>query len=141
MDIQTDANMYTEVFSWGGDHKGQLGLGIKFTGDQFYPFPKFCSYNISIKQVACGQSHACFITLNNYLYAMGSNSNGQLGIDDPVEYKNSPVLVEKIPTEKECLPSLVACGGNQSFLCCDDGNAYAWGEGRHGSLGLGTLQD
>ena len=72
---------------------------------------------------------------------MGSNSNGQLGIDDPVGYKNSPVLVEKIPIEKECLLSLVACGGNQSFLCCDGGNAYAWGEGRHGSLGLGTLQD
>ena len=26
-------------------------------------------------------------------------------------------------------------------MCCEDGNAYAWGEGKHGSLGLGTLQD
>ncbi len=43
---------------------------------------------------------------------MGSNSNGQLGIDEPVEYKNSPVLIEKIPAEKECILSLVACGGN-----------------------------
>lgn len=62
LDIQTEDNYYTEVFSWGGDHKGQLGLGIKHAGDQFYPTPKFCSYNISIQQVACGLAHACFIT-------------------------------------------------------------------------------
>ena len=43
---------------------------------------------------------------------MGSNSNGQLGIDEPIEYKNSPVLIEKIPVDRDCIFSLVACGGN-----------------------------
>ena len=72
---------------------------------------------------------------------MGSNSHGQLGIDDAVEVKNSPVLIEKIPLQSDCSLKLVACGGNQSFLCTDDGQAYSWGEGKHGSLGQGTLQD
>ena len=72
---------------------------------------------------------------------MGSNSHGQLGIDDAVEIKNSPVLIEKIPLQSDCCLKLVACGGNQSLLCTDDGKVFSWGEGKHGSLGQGTLQD
>lgn len=27
------------------------------------------------------------------------------------------------------------------MLCSEDGSVYSWGEGQHGALGLGTLQD
>ena len=27
------------------------------------------------------------------------------------------------------------------MLCSDDGQVYTWGEGQHGALGTGTLQD
>ncbi len=37
--------------------------------------------------------------------------------------------------------SHIACGGNQSFLCSEDGQVYSWGEGQHGALGQATLQD
>lgn len=126
LDIQTEDNLYTEVFSWGADHQGQLGLGINLTGDQMYTFPKFCSYNISIRLVACGDAHTCFVTYNDYVYAMGANEFGQLGIDDPVRYKNSPVLIENVPVRHV---SQIACGGNSSFLCSDEGQVYSWGEG------------
>ena len=77
LDIQTEDNFYTEIFSWGSDHAGQLGLGSgELSSDQNYPAPKFCSYNISIKEVSCGQSHAIFVTMNHYLYSMGSNEHG-----------------------------------------------------------------
>lgn len=33
MDIQADDNQYTEIFSWGADYCGQLGLGIPLMGD------------------------------------------------------------------------------------------------------------
>ena len=69
---------------------------------------------------------------------MGSNEHGQLGIDDPVRFKNSPVLVENIDVRHV---QMIACGGNQSFLCSEDGEVYSWGHGQFGSLGLGTLQD
>ena len=101
------------MFSWGADYQGQLGLGIALTGDQMYAFPKFCSYNISIRQVACGAAHTVFVTLNDYVYAMGANENGQLGIDDPVRVKNSPVLIESLPVRRV---SQIACGGNVSYL-------------------------
>lgn len=139
--IQTDDNRYTEVFSWGADTQGQLGLGLELSGDQTYLLPKFCSYNISIRLLACGDAHTVFVTYNNYVYAMGANDNGQLGIDDPVRFKNSPVLIESIPAEGSDVHQ-IACGGNHSFLVCGSaGEVYSWGEGSHGALGLSTLQD
>ena len=86
---------FTEVFSWGSDRHGQLGLGKNLQSQkQFYSIPRFCSYNIAISQVACGSSHSVFITSNplyslnivlalQLVYSMGSNAQGQLGIDDP----------------------------------------------------------
>lgn len=68
--------------------------------------------------MACGAGHTCFVTYNDYLYAMGNNENGQLGIDDPVRFKNSPVLVENFPVRHI---NSIACGGNMSFLCSEDG--------------------
>jgi len=60
-----------------------------------FQIPRYCTYNIAIKMVACGDEHAGFITTSNLIYTMGSNSNGQLGINDmSVLVKNSPILVE-----------------------------------------------
>ena len=97
---------YTEVFSWGTDQSGQLGLGSHPIG-KTYPIPRYCTYNISIMQIACGDDHAAFITskiektklcvVNHLVYTMGSNHYGQLGIGDSiVRMKNSPVLVENL---------------------------------------------
>lgn len=77
----------TEVFSWGCDNKGQLGLGIvhdREAGNEAFnqPQPRFCIYGVTIKQVSCGEEHSAFITTTNYLYTMGSNRCGQLGIRD-----------------------------------------------------------
>ena len=59
------------------------------------PQPRFCIYGISIKKVSCGAEHSAFVTDQNFVYTMGSNRCGQLGIRDPsVSTKASPVLVE-----------------------------------------------
>jgi hypothetical protein len=52
---------YTEVFAWGADRFGQLGLGNK-QGGRCYCIPRFCSFNVAIKQIACGEEHSGFIT-------------------------------------------------------------------------------
>ena len=81
---------FTEVFSWGSDRYGQLGLGAQMSeGKTWHNLPRLCSYNISIKQIACGTRHAAFITskcpaplLNLNLlaahlcYTMGDNTSG-----------------------------------------------------------------
>lgn len=76
IDIKTENDFYTEVFSWGSDRYGQLGLGVDMASEHNYTIPRFCSYNITIRQVSCGLNHAGFITQSNYVYTMGSNSHG-----------------------------------------------------------------
>ena len=59
--------------------------------------PRFCSYNIPIFQISCGEKHAAFITTTSLCYTMGKNDQGQLGINEPyIEAKHSPVLVDSM---------------------------------------------
>lgn len=77
MDSEAAASMMTEVYSWGTDKHGQLGLGEKFShGKQVYPVPKCCSYNIAISKIGCGDDHSIFITQDSFVYSMGSNAFG-----------------------------------------------------------------
>lgn len=61
---------------------------------------------------------------------MGSNSLGQLGIDDPyTQFKSSPVLIESLVSKK---PLQVSCGGNHTLALMRNGEAYSWGNNENG---------
>ena len=84
--------------------------------------------------MACGEEHSAFVTSTNYLYTMGSNRCGQLGIRDTTVIKKiSPVLVEQLLGTKIVD---ITCGGNHTACVSDIGDAYTWGEGRYGALGV-----
>jgi len=60
---------YTEVFVWGEDRNGQLGIDsqTKLTAQNgqragYIEIPRSCSFNIVIKQVACGERHSGIVT-------------------------------------------------------------------------------
>jgi alpha-tubulin suppressor-like RCC1 family protein len=69
---------------------------------------------------------------------MGSNLQGQLGIDEPDDLRNSPVLVDKLPQKRI---NTIACGGNRTFVVVESGEVWSWGEGIDGALGQGKLQN
>lgn len=81
-------DLNTEVFSWGNDANGQLGLGnIHGQGGEAMekggsrdnykqPQPRFCIYGITIKLVSCGAEHSAFVTDLNFVYSIGSNRCG-----------------------------------------------------------------
>ena len=130
------ANGYTEVFAWGGDHFGQLGLASKQTG-KTYCVPRFCSFNVFIKQVACGEEHAAFIAQNGCVYTMGSNSEGRLGIGNrAIRQSASPCLVETLSTRAA---EYVACGWGHTAVV-SQGLLFAWGVGEYGALGVGSVE-
>lgn len=126
---------FTEVFAWGLDNKGQLGLGNKATGKSICT-PRFCSYNIMIKEVACGEDHSGFISDSGHVYMMGSNANGKLGIGDrSVPYSTSPYLVEGL----ESFISLkIVCGTNHTAVLTTNHLLFTWGLGQYGALGSGN---
>jgi alpha-tubulin suppressor-like RCC1 family protein len=60
---------YTEVFVWGEDRNGQLGIDsqTKLTAQNgqragYIEIPRSCSFNIVIKQVSCGERHSGIVT-------------------------------------------------------------------------------
>jgi alpha-tubulin suppressor-like RCC1 family protein len=61
--------------------------------------PKTCSFNILVKEVACGLNHTHLVSKDGYLYSMGSNEYGKLGLgltDKELVQSASPRLIESI---------------------------------------------
>ena len=71
-----------EVYMWGDDSRGQLGVSGVFGESQYFAEPQVCSFGIVIKLIACGEYHTIFTSDNMCVYSMGCNKYGQLGIGD-----------------------------------------------------------
>lgn len=127
---------YTEVFAWGGDHFGQLGLGDK-RGGKTFALPRCCSFNIIIREVACGDEHTAFIANNGYVYAMGNNADGRLGLGNrQIRSCTSPSLVESLIAYNIVK---ISCGWGHTVAVADNGEAFSWGVGEFGALGNGRV--
>lgn len=128
-----DSEGYTEIFAWGADCYGQLGLGGKQTG-RCYPTPRFCSFNIVIRMVACGEEHSAFITGRGQIFTVGSNSEGRLGLGDrSMTQSSTPCMVEALSRLNAVH---VACGWGHTAAVIDNGDLYTWGVGEYGALGV-----
>ena len=90
-----------------------------------------------VYSVSCGEEHSCFVAGDGgYLYSMGSNSDGKLGIGDfkkPV--CNVPTLVEGLSNIEK-----VSCGLSHTLALDSEGRAFAWGQSFYGALGIGMGQ-
>ena len=123
---------YTEVFVWGSNQKGQLGLGRN--SQQDFVLPRFCSFRTIILAAACGDEHSLFVTKDREVYSMGANSFGQLGLGTD----QGSAVPQCVQTLAQVRIVQVACGGAHSFAVSSEGTAYSWGRGDTGALGLGT---
>lgn len=123
----------TEVYTWGTNRYGQLGLGNNENG-KCYNIPRFCSFGILIKEVACGEEHTAIITGQGQLYTFGSNSEGRLGLGDREMLQScTPCLVSAL-AHNDVLT--VACGWGHTAAILRTGELYTWGVGEYGALGL-----
>jgi len=94
--------------------------------------PKSLSFEVYITQIACGFAHSMFISRDGHLFAFGSNSDGQLGINDSqMRHSSAPLLVADL-IAIQVTPSTVACGGNHTALVGTDGSLYTWGRNAEG---------
>lgn len=122
------------LFVWGNDTCGQLGLGNSH--ERLYRSPTPCLFSFSIAQIACGSDHSVLRTSEGLVYAMGSNADGQLGLNDRgVKRTASPALVQGLLEEQRSV--YVACGAAHTVAVTASGRACAWGLGSSGALGTG----
>ena len=123
---------FTEVFYWGSDTTGQFGIGDRSLG-KTYPSPKCCSFSVPILKISCGEEHSAFIASNGFVYTMGSNLLGRLGINNQSQkYMSRPVLVESL-MDYQIID--ISCGFQHTGVVSSSGLTFTWGSGAHGALG------
>jgi alpha-tubulin suppressor-like RCC1 family protein len=144
---------YNEVFAWGKNDKGQLGLGfeskveVKVTQVVFGNLMKF-----KITDISCGHSHSlALVVMKNkhgveegQVYCWGDHTRGQLGSGDAI-YRMRPQenrwLTKFLTTILMSVESIHAGGFHNLVLLKGSGQVVAWGANEYGQLGNGNQWD
>ncbi|VDK51388.1 unnamed protein product [Anisakis simplex] len=157
-----------EVFSWGHNAFGQLGIGSTTVGI----VPNLVGDALSghnVIQIACGSHHSVAVTDRGEVFSWGRNSCGQVGIGSNVNQdlprqvtgqlcrtqsnKMFPsCLIEGVHlllAQSKLMPQILAnrfvrsvvCGQNNTLALTDDGEVFGWGFNGNGQLGAGNLSN
>lgn len=70
-----------QVFVWGENASGQLGLG-KGEPSTLSPQPLKSLGGIPLAQISAGGDHSFALSLSGAVFGWGKNSAGQLGLND-----------------------------------------------------------
>lgn len=71
-----------ELFAWGQNTHGQLGVGSQTTLILTTPQLVERLKGISLAQIAAGGAHSAAVSLSGAVYSWGKNDFGQLGLGD-----------------------------------------------------------
>ena len=128
-----------QVYSWGDDKFGQLGRGDLGHDN----CSRLCRFDISAVagisdavMISAGYNHNLALTADGTVWAMGSNSQGQLG-NGTITDSNIPVKVNfSAATDIGHIVQVAASSGS-SYALDDKGQVWGWGSDDYGNLGKG----
>ncbi|XP_069545538.1 probable E3 ubiquitin-protein ligase HERC6 [Brachyistius frenatus] len=121
-----------DVFSWGLNSHGQLGLG-KEVSLQYEPVLVASLTGVAVTRISAGGTHTLFLTLSGLVYCCGANKWGQLGLNRVDNNGRFNICV--VPALRPLGVSLISCGESHSAVLTKDGKVFTFGEGSHGQLG------
>ncbi|XP_021936886.1 X-linked retinitis pigmentosa GTPase regulator-like isoform X2 [Zootermopsis nevadensis] len=101
-----------EVFAFGNNFNGQLGLGVDVP-QSVLPTRVTSLEGCVIRDVACGESHTAFITDAGSLYTCGEGRHGKLCSEQDNDNQLIPFKVTKF---KGYTVQKVACGGCHAMV-------------------------
>jgi len=143
--IFQNAEGQSQVYAWGANRFGQLGLGHnnKVNRPSLLPFPDSLA-NWTLNNIVCGEDSFFAIFQNaegqKQVYAWGANGKGQLGLghDNAV---NHPSLLPFPDSLANWTLSNMVASGYITFAIFQNAQGqkqvYAWGMNSYGQLGLG----
>ncbi|XP_035231974.1 serine/threonine-protein kinase Nek8-like isoform X3 [Stegodyphus dumicola] len=124
------------VYTWGDGRKGQLGHGKLETWRE-KPLCVDALKGKNITRICAGEGFSVFSSDNGILMTCGNGSQGCLGHGD-WNMCVKPKLIEKLLSVDV---SAVSCGSHHVVVVGREGDAYAWGCGAGGRLGIGSEDD
>ena len=117
-----------EVWTWGRNNDGQLGLGDQTT--RWAPF-RIPSLPNTISGISAGSSFSMALDQNGQVWTWGRNDQGQLGLGGTTLHMQPQLIAESTQ-----VPIVALSGGDAFALALDRaGQVYAWGRGAEGQLG------
>ncbi|XP_072321506.1 E3 ISG15--protein ligase HERC5-like [Eucyclogobius newberryi] len=125
-----------EVFSWGVDSRGQLGVGKCGPGTTSPQHVKSTS-DLPVVLLAAGGEQSFCLTVSGGVWSWGCNSCGQLGLGDTTD-RHTPELLQQLHMKKA---SHICCGEEHTAVLTKDGVVYTFGSGQHGQLGHNSFRD
>lgn len=123
-----------EVFSFGRNQNGQLGLGSRM--DCMVPTKLGEFKNHCVEVVACGAEHSSACTAEGKTFAWGWGHYGNLGLGDNKD-RLLPTEVD-FPDNPKVFIKTVACGWRHTCAVSDKGELYTFGWSKYGQLGHGN---
>lgn len=141
----TGAIVNGDIYAWGRNNKGQLGLGYTSSmsvADPAHPnAPTRIDSTQTFVAIAFNQNASLGLTATGAVYAWGDGDDGQLGLGDPmtVEVEEDDVLT---PTVIPMLEGVaIVRGYDHSMVLGKDGTVWTFGDNSAGQLGDGTTDD
>lgn len=120
----------SEIFTWGENKFGQLGLGDNLD----YREPQKLKLELeSCSNITCGCNYVMTWTSSD-IHVWGQNSFGQLGLGDTQDH-NKPEKLFLLYILK------ISCGASHSMALSKYGELFVWGYNFTGQLGLGDTRD
>ncbi|XP_022438017.1 E3 ISG15--protein ligase HERC5 isoform X3 [Delphinapterus leucas] len=125
-----------ELFAWGQNSDGQLGVGRIFAS---VPTPQIVEHlsGVPLVQISAGEAHSMALSMSGNIYSWGRNDCGQLGLGH-TDNKDSPSLIEMLDNQKV---EFLACGGSHTALLTKGGLVFTFGAGKYGQLGHNSTQN
>ncbi|XP_024905158.1 probable E3 ubiquitin-protein ligase HERC4 isoform X7 [Pteropus alecto] len=120
----------SEVFCWGQNKYGQLGLGVDYK-KQTSPQLIKSLLGIPFMQIAAGGAHSFVLTLSGAIFGWGRNKFGQLGLNDEND-RYVPNLLKSLRTQKIVY---ICCGEDHTAALTKEGGVFTFGAGGYGQLG------
>ncbi|MGC4090704.1 MAG: hypothetical protein QM756_23100 [Polyangiaceae bacterium] len=125
-----------ELYCWGDNSKGQLGLGVTYTTPVTTPTKVSFALGAPIKSLTSFYDHTCAILSTGALACWGDNARGQLGTGDLV-MQPSTTGQALTPVALGDAAVSVATGSNFTCAALASGAVKCWGDNTRGALGLG----
>ncbi|XP_014250141.1 probable E3 ubiquitin-protein ligase HERC4 isoform X2 [Cimex lectularius] len=122
-----------ELYSWGSNENGQLGLGLKVKSVK-EPTLVSSLNGLPIALIACGANHSFAISKSGAVYGWGKNTFGQLGLNSDVDH----IYPCQLKTLRSIKVKYISCGEDFSVFLTQDGGVLTCGAGQYGQLGHGS---
>jgi alpha-tubulin suppressor-like RCC1 family protein len=122
-----------EVFSFGRNQNGQLGLGSRI--DCMIPTKIVELGAHKVESVGCGAEHTAACTEGGKVFSWGWGLYGNLGLGDNQD-RLVPTEVSTF-TQNKTHVKTVACGWRHTCAVSDKGELFTFGWSKYGQLGHG----